>query len=121
MVKKNNIQEHITFVGLRDDIKEIMSISNLVLSLAKIPEAFGRTSLEALNLGIPVIAYNHGGAKEILEKMFPSGQIEPLNIESASMLIEKFYLSKPKVKNNNVFTLDNMLNKTISIYNSLQK
>ncbi len=119
LVKKNNIGDHITFTGHRDDIKEIMSISNIVLSLAKIPEAFGRTALEALSLGVPVIAYNHGGAEEVLVDMFPEGKIEPLNIDNAILLIKRFYKLKPKVENKNIFTLDNMLDKTISIYNSV--
>ena len=120
LVKKNNIEAHISFTGHRDDIKNILSISDIVLSLAKTPEAFGRTALEALALGVPVIAYNHGGAKEILEDLFPKGRTEPHNIDKIVTLVEKFYKSRPKIKNKNIYTLDNMLNKTISIYNSVQ-
>ncbi len=118
LVKKNNVETCITFTGHRDDIKNILSISDIVLSLAKIPEAFGRTALEALTLGVPVLAYNHGGAKEILEDLFPEGRIEPHNTDKTVSLIEKFYKSKPIIENKNIYTLDNMLNKTISIYNS---
>ena len=118
LVKKNNIEECITFTGHRDDIKNILSISDIVLSLAKIPEAFGRTALEALTLGVPVLAYNHGGAKEILEDLFPEGRIEPHNINMSVSLIEKFYKLRPIIKNKNTYTLNNMLDKTISIYNS---
>jgi len=118
LVKKNNIENHITFTDHRDDIKNILSISDIVLSLAKIPEAFGRTALEALSLGVPVVAYSHGGAKEILEDLFPEGRTEPHNIDKAVLVIEKFYKSKPIIINKNIYTLDNMLDKTIAIYNS---
>ena len=118
LIKKNNIEDCITLTNHRDDIKDILSISNIVLSLAKIPEAFGRTALEALSLGVPVVAYDHGGAKEVLEDLFPEGKTEPLNTKKAVSLIKKFYESMPEVKNKNIYTLDNMLDKTISIYNS---
>ena len=101
------------------DKKSVKAVQDYLDALAKIPEAFGRTALEALSLGVPVIAYNHGGAEEVLVDMFPEGKIKPLNIDDAILLIKKFYKSKPKVENKNIFTLDNMLDKTISIYNSV--
>ena len=69
------LKQNITFVGHRKDIKEIMSISRLVFSLTKVPEAFGRISLESLSLGIPVIAYSHGGVKEQLSEILPEGLV----------------------------------------------
>lgn len=118
LIAKNNMNEHFTFLGHRDDMREIMSVSNIVLSLARVPEAFGRTALEALCLGIPVIAYDHGGAAEVLGKMFPAGKAKPLCTESVILLIDQFYKTMPEVKDNNAFTLNDMLDKTISIYNS---
>ena len=87
-------------------IKNILSISDIVLSLAKIPEAFGRTALEALTLGVPVLAYNHGGAKEILEeqttqkeKADRDKQIAEAKRETAELnqLIEKLRVSNNSI------------------------
>ncbi len=118
LINSKDMNEHFTFLGQRNDMREIMSISNIVLSLARIPEAFGRTALEALSLGVPVIAYDHGGAAEVLGEMFSEGKAKPLCTESVITLINQFYQSMPKVHDRNVFTLSNMLDKTISIYNS---
>ena len=118
LITQYNMGEHIPFLGQRHDLKEIMSISNIVLSLANIPEAFGRTALEALSLGVPVIAYDHGGAAEVLGKMFPDGKANANSAESVISLIKKFYQSIPEIKDSNYFTLNAMLDKTISIYNS---
>ena len=74
MVKKLGLEEKISFTGHREDIKEVMSISDIVLSLSTKPEAFGRAPLEALSLGIPVIGYGHGGASEVLQTIFPRGR-----------------------------------------------
>jgi len=118
IIAKNNMTDNFTFLGHRDDMKNVMSISNIVLSLAKIPEAFGRTALEALFLGVPVIAYDHGGAAEVLASIFPEGKAKPLSIDSILALINQFYQTMPNVPDKPCFTLDEMLDKTISVYNS---
>ena len=118
IIKQNNMQDHFTFIGHRDDMKSVMAASNIVLSLAKIPEAFGRTALEALFLGVPVIAYDHGGAAEVLGQLFPEGKAEPLNIDDVVSLLTEFHSTMPVVPDLSHFTLDEMLDKTISIYNS---
>jgi len=41
----------VSALGHRADLREVMAVSNLVLCLSKVPEAFGRTTLEALSLG----------------------------------------------------------------------
>ncbi len=110
------ISEQISFIGHRDDIKEVMSISSVALSLAKEPEAFGRTALEALSLGVPVIAYDHGGATEVLKPVFPQGLIPPHDIESAIKRIKQFYDKEETVPAQHEFTLENMLDSTINLY-----
>ncbi|MBL1142240.1 MAG: glycosyltransferase [Proteobacteria bacterium] len=118
IIDTNGMNDYFTFLGQRNDMKEIISSSDIVLSLAITPEAFGRTALEALSLGVPVIAYDHGGAKEILAKMFPEGRATPLDTDDVNSLIKKFHSSMPEVKNQVAFSLNNMLDKTISCYNS---
>ena len=110
------IEKEITFLGHRNDVNEIMSIAGVVLSLAKEPEAFGRTALEALSLGRPVIAYDHGGAAEILAKMYPHGRIEPNDIAAVCNKIISFYKEPVPVADKNFFTLDKMLNDTLLLY-----
>ncbi len=114
--RKLGLEKEITFLGHRNDIKEIMAVSDIVLSLAKEPEAFGRTALEALCLGTPVIAYDHGGAAEVLAKMYPQGCVEPNNISAICDKITSFYKEPIPVANKNFFTLDKMLKDTLSLY-----
>lgn len=115
-VRQLELQNEISFLGHRDDIREIMSISNIVLSLSNKPESFGRTSLEALCLGIPVVAYHHGGTAEILEKMYPHGDIEHNNITTACDKIKSLYQQPIAVIEENFFTLDKMLQQTLALY-----
>jgi glycosyltransferase involved in cell wall biosynthesis len=100
-------------------MKEIMAISDIVLSLAREPEAFGRTALEALSLGTPVVAYNYGGAEEVMREIFPDGSVSPGKIDEAVERICKFIQIKPSITNKNPFTLKRMLNNTINLYEDL--
>ena len=116
LVTKYGMNQKISFVGNRKDIKEIMSISRIVFVLSKKPEAFGRVSLESLSLGIPVIAYSHGGVKEQLTKLLPNGLIKVGNIDDAVSLAIKWISKPPKIKKNNSFTLKKMLQNTLNVY-----
>ena len=109
----------VTFLGNRQDIKQILSVSTITFSLTSKPEAFGRTTAESLSLGTPVIGYNHGGTGEILRKWFPAGLVEPLNIAQAEKKVVIFLNSPPKVPPNNPFPLQTMLDKTIELYKKM--
>lgn len=110
------LEQHISFLGHRDDLKNIMAISDVVVSLAREPEAFGRTALEALCLGKPVIAYAHGGAAEVLQKMYQPGMVEPLNIDQAIERAASLYQNRTTPDRQNPFTRQNMLDKTLQVY-----
>lgn len=118
-IRRAGLDRHITFLGHCDDMREVMSISDIVLSLARTPEAFGLTALEALALGVPVIAYDHGGAAEVLGAVFPEGRARPLDTDHVSALIQSFHNTPPRVKDQNPFTLEAMLDKTLAVYDSL--
>ena len=121
IVKKLGLEQNISFVGNRKDIKAIMSISRIVFSLSKEPEAFGRISLESLSLGIPVIAYSHGGVKEQLIKLLPKGLIKVGNIYDVVNLALRWIAKPPKIKKNNFFTLKKMLQNTVNVYEKAVK
>lgn len=116
MVTNRGLQDDVTFLGHRDDLREVLSVSAVVLSLANEPEAFGRTALEALSLGRPVIAYGHGGAREVLSELLPDGLVAPGDIAAAAGKILAFLKSPPSIAANRSYTLEQMLNKTLALY-----
>ncbi|MCX7946563.1 MAG: glycosyltransferase family 4 protein [Hydrogenophilus sp.] len=77
LIAQRHLSSSVTLTGERADLREILAASELVLSLSTRPEAFGRTTLEALALGTPVIAYHHGGVAEQLSALYPSGSVAP--------------------------------------------
>ena len=116
---RNGVSRRLTFCGARTDMRDWMASSSLVFNLCSDPpEAFGRTVPEALSLGVPVIAWNHGGVKEILEQMFPAGAVAP---DSQPALLEKtraFLHQPPTVQQSEAFSLYASMDQTMALYQS---
>lgn len=116
LITSLGLESNITFTGLRSDIREILSQSQLVFSLSTKPETFGRTTLEALSLGRPVIGWGIGGVGEILTAMFPDGRI-PNGDEEQLLRMTRHLLQHPTAPaRNSQFLLSNMQQQTLSLY-----
>ena len=110
------LADDMTFAGHRSDLREIMAVSDMVFSLSTKPESFGRTTLEALSLGVPVIGFAHGGVGEQLAHLLPQGGI-PLGDEDAlEALAAAWVLSPPSVPQSRMLTLQRMLDSTLDVY-----
>ena len=107
----------LTFAGYRTDMREVYAASNVVLSLSNRPESFGRTVLEALSIGTPVIGYDHGGVGEILSECYPFGRVPPGDVHAvAAKLRGAVRTGFPPVASRRPFTLDRMVEETIGLY-----
>jgi glycosyltransferase involved in cell wall biosynthesis len=115
-VAQRGLQSHITFVGHRTDAKEILALSALVYSLSTTPESFGRTTLEALSMGRPVIGYSHGGVQEQLTQLFPEGLVPVGAIQDAVDKTTEFLKEMPMLQEQDTFTLDSMCSQTLALY-----
>lgn len=67
MTQKKPLNEQVFLTGKREDIAEIMSLSDIVVHSASEPEPFGLVIAEAMATGTPVIATQGGGPIEIIE------------------------------------------------------
>ncbi len=110
------LSEHITLTGYRQDVKQIMAMASIVYSLSTEPEAFGRTTLEALSLGVPVIGYQHGGVAEQLAALLPEGAVPVGNVAEVAMLTLSWLAQPPKVLPNMQFSLHAMQQRTLDVY-----
>jgi glycosyltransferase involved in cell wall biosynthesis len=118
-IRDAGLVEDITLVGHRSDLREIMSVSAVVVSLSSDPEAFGRVTLEALSLGRPVAGYDHGGVHEQLSALLPEGKITLGNLTEMVNLLSEWSKIPVFPKTKNPFTLDRMLQKVVSAYLSM--
>jgi glycosyltransferase involved in cell wall biosynthesis len=106
----------ITFTGQRSDLREIMAVSDIVLSLSTQPESFGRTVLEAMSLGVPVIGYDHGGVGEQLRLMLPEGRIHVRDEAALASKVADWLKSPPDIPREHPYTLQGMLDATLATY-----
>ena len=113
------LADRITFTGQRSDIREIYAVSNIVLSLSNKPESFGRTVLEALCLGVPVVGYDHGGVGEILAELYPAGRVPPGDATSLLDRVTQLAERPEPVGEFDNFSLASMLSKTLELYRSV--
>jgi glycosyltransferase involved in cell wall biosynthesis len=65
-VAEAGLQERVSFLGEREDVPELVRALDILL-LPSEEEPFGRALLEAMALGVPVLATNVGGPVEIVE------------------------------------------------------
>jgi len=120
LADKTGIGDKITFTGNRLDIRDWMSASEIVFNLSNDPpEAFGRTVLESLCLGRPMIAWNHGGAAEIIASMFPQGAVSLLDYDELESRTREFLASRPVVHESNAFSLEESMDKHLAVYQNL--
>ena len=59
--------KEIIYLGFIDDIMSCIKRYKILVHASQKPEPFGRTIIEAMSLGVPVIAQNTGGQKKVLK------------------------------------------------------
>lgn len=120
MVQRLGIAGEVEFLGHREDLREVMAVSDVVCGLSRQPESFGRTVLEALALGKPVLGYDCGGVGELLGRLFPLGRV-PLG--DRAMLLETaraILVAAPRpLPVGEPFTLEAMCRSTLGVYQEL--
>ncbi len=118
-VVKLGLERDITFTGARSDMRDIYAVSDIVLSLSTKPESFGRTVVEALSIGTPVIGYDHGGVGEVLAALFPHGRVALRDMAQLSDKVESLHPGSHPIAENH-FLLKTVLHDTLQIYSCLQ-
>ena len=66
LVQQHRLSNLIKFINHAEEMPVAYAISNLVCSCSIEPEAFGRVSVEAQSMQVPIIASNLGGSKETI-------------------------------------------------------
>jgi glycosyltransferase involved in cell wall biosynthesis len=126
LITRCGLDEVVRIVDHCDDMPAAYMMSDVVVSPSTDPEAFGRVMIEAQAFGRPVIASDHGGARETILKgetgwMFPSGDVSAL-AKILDMVLglsegERRSLSKKGVIHvSNNFSKQVMCDKTLNVY-----
>jgi glycosyltransferase involved in cell wall biosynthesis len=126
LVEDCGVNEQVRFVDHCDDMAAAYMLADVVVSASTEPEAFGRVVAEAQAMGCPVIATDHGGARETVIAgktgwMVPPGDEAALarTLETVTGLDEaarKRLVAESIAYIQNNFSKDTMCTKTMAVY-----
>lgn len=129
MVEKHELGEVVRIVDHCIDMPAAYMLSDAVVSASTDPEAFGRVMIEAQALGRPVIASDHGGAREtvLIDQtgwLVPPGDADALSEVLAKVLYldeaARARLSHAAIANvEERFSKQRMCAKTLEVYNEV--
>lgn len=100
-------------------IAEAYAASDLVLQLSRKPESFGRTVIEALSVGRPVLGWNHGGVGELLRELQPQGAVPPFDAAALASAARAMLAQPPAAVTMQPYRLQAMQEATLALYQSL--
>jgi glycosyltransferase involved in cell wall biosynthesis len=83
LVNRLSLDECVVFVGSVSDVRPYLAISDLMALVSHSVETFSIAVLEAMSMGVPVVASNIGGASEQIEDgvngyLFDAGDVTQL-------------------------------------------
>lgn len=87
LVKENNLEEQITFLGLRTDIPQLLQASDIIV-LSSHYEGLSISSIEGMSCGKPFIASDVDGLREMVEGagvLFKEGDDKELAVKIAEL------------------------------------
>ena len=115
LIKDFEIQDNVKIKPFTKDIVENYVDSSIFVSSSRW-EGFGLVITEAMECGLPVIAFNNSGPKEIINKengiLVDCEDIEMLSNEINSLIENKFKLSnlsKKSIKRASDFNIENII------------
>ena len=129
LAEQHRLGKEIKVINHCEEMPVAYRIANLVCSCSIEPEAFGRVSVEAQSMEVPIIASNIGGSKETIVKdktgfLFESGNSNSLT-NTIIMAMQKDYNSLKSIGfegRKNIlkkFDVDKMCNSTFTEYKKL--
>lgn len=100
-------------------IAQAYAACDLVLQLSRKPEAFGRTVVEALAVGRPVLGWAHGGVGELLAELQPAGAVAPFDADQLAARARALLAAPPSPPAAMPYTLQAMQEATLTLYRTM--
>jgi glycosyltransferase involved in cell wall biosynthesis len=120
------VEHLITFLGYRDDVRDLMAAADVVVHTSVFPEPLGLTPIEAQACGVPVVASAHGGTLEtVLHRgsgyLFAPGSVDDLVAGITwSLTADRAAVAAAGVSNVRTrFNITDVVNRYLAIYDEL--
>jgi glycosyltransferase involved in cell wall biosynthesis len=82
MAVRLGLEDKMIFTGFREDVSDIMSAMDLLVHASILPDPLPTVLVEAMSLGIPVVAAAGGGVEEIVEDGVTGTVVPPRDREA---------------------------------------
>ena len=122
LILKNNVGENISLLGVRDDMPEIFSSLDLLVSTS-VDEAFGLVLVEALACGCPCVSSSNHGAKGVGGKFIrfsEVGDIDGFFAQSSKVIIhdrrDKEFFDKARAYVSSKFNIEKTAGRYLDLY-----
>ncbi len=129
LIDRLGLEDKVHMVGHCDDMPAALMLADVVVSASSNePEAFGRTTIEAMAMGKPVIATAHGGSLETVTPGKTGWLVTPGVAEDLARAINEALASPETMKRYGMagketvdgkFTMNSMCQKTTEFYYKL--
>ena len=114
-----DVEDAVAMTEPTPDIALAYAASDIVLQLSRKPEAFGRTVIEALAIGRPVLGWNHGGVGELLRELQPTGMVQSFDGDALQRIALDLLAQPPGPPATMPYTLQAMQEATLAQYHAL--
>ncbi|MBS0278332.1 MAG: glycosyltransferase family 4 protein [Proteobacteria bacterium] len=128
-IEQTGLSEHALIVGHVSDMATAYAASDVVISASTDPEAFGRVAAEGSAMAKPVIASDHGGARETVLTNVSGFLVPPGDARALAAALEKVIVTPPHGRVNmgmagrahiiRNYSRERMCSETIALYRSL--
>lgn len=130
-IHREGLDKNIKLVGACSEMAVALSLASLVVMPSKIPEGFGRVPVEAMAMGVPVLASDLGATQDTVIEGKTGWLLPPKdpvlwahNIEKALGLSDSERKKMAKTARAHVethFSSVAMIQKTVAVYETLMK
>jgi glycosyltransferase involved in cell wall biosynthesis len=118
LAQQLNVADTLVITPPRADIREAYSLADVVLQLSEQPEAFGRTVVEALAIGRPVLGWEQGGVGDLLRRYYPAGVVAWPDRQQLLTRALALLQAPPPVSSTLLPMLSTMQRETLELYAS---
>ena len=122
-IAKHNLQNVVKLLGFRKDVQDVLKASDAFI-MPSFREGLPMSMMEAMNLGLPILASNIRGCKDLVAVERNGFLFEPTNIAQMKEQILKLYKNKnlcEKIRKNNLedikqYSVENVKKELNEIY-----